>query len=213
MKLEPRDTQILLALALKVRLLSLAQIAEVWWNPTDTGRTVARRRLVKLSDSGFLKRLRIHARPLPELTTAVLAWDPGQPAPNHGAVAWQLQSRWSAAGPKLTTVYIATRKTANLYGGRLRGTIKHTFQVTHDLGVAQMYLRLLETDSEAAADWQGEDLISPLRRRQKIPDAVLAETPGQRPRLVLEFGGAYDIHRVRGFHKDCAAKSLPYQIW
>ena len=106
-------------------------------------------------------------------------------------------------------------KTRNplLNGGRLRGTIKRDFQATHDLGVSEVYLRLLETDADSAALWQGEDLISPLRRRQKLPDAVLAPSPAARPRLVLEFGGAYNADRVRGFHDDCAARRLPYEIW
>ena len=65
---EPRDREILQALALKVRLFSLAQIAATWWKPTDTGRALARRRLMKLSQAGMLKRLRVLARPLPELT-------------------------------------------------------------------------------------------------------------------------------------------------
>jgi hypothetical protein len=46
-----------------------------------------------------------------------------------------------------------------------------------------------------------------------LPDAVLAETPAARPRLVLEFGGAYNTARVRDFHHDCAARRLPYEIW
>ena len=34
-----------------------------------------------------------------------------------------------------------------------------------------------------------------------------------RPKLVLEFGGAYDKRRVEDFHADCAKRRLPYELW
>jgi hypothetical protein len=68
--------------------------------------------------------------------------------------------------------------------------------------------------SEHEADnWIGEDILAPHRRGEKLPDAVLADGPGARPRLVLEFGGAYDATRVRHFHQSCLDEQLPYQLW
>jgi hypothetical protein len=153
------------------------------------------------------------------MKSPVVVWKPGQPEPEFGAIAWRLQSRWQMP-PRRTTVYVATQKAANQVGGRSRGTIKHDLQATHDLGVAQVYLQLLTANPIAAEKWVGEDVLRLTRRRQKLPDAVIASTPDGRSvrsdhdiSLVVEFGGAYDASRVRHFHRDCAARKLPYEIW
>jgi hypothetical protein len=212
MHLVSRDDDILRTLALRVRLLSLAQVAEGWWEATDAGRTNARRRLAKLAQSGLIGRLIVPARPLPPLDAPTLAWRPGEGTPDFGAVAWRLQSRWKE-GPMPTVAYIATRRGANQYGGRLRGRIRRELQVTHDLGVSAVYLRMRALNLEATDAWIGEDVLSPERRGEKLPDAVIADSLQSPPRLVVEFGGAYDAERVRRFHEDCAERQLPYELW
>jgi hypothetical protein len=212
MILKPRDEEILRTVSLKVRLLSFAQLAEMWWSLTETGKANARERLQRLVKASLLRRLRVQARPLPKLERPVLAWKPTEPEPDFGPAAWQLQKRWTV-GPRQTTVYLATAKAANQFGGRLRGVLRRDFQATHDLGVSAMYLHLLQNDPAAAKEWIGEDVLSPLRRGEKLPDAVLARAPDCRPRQVLEFGGAYDVFRLRRFHDDCESRNLPYQVW
>lgn len=212
MLLISRDDEILRTLSLKVRLLSLAQVAEAWWEPTPSGQSTARKRLAQLDEAGLVRRLRVPVRPLPPLDAPALAWQAGDPPPDLGAVAWKLQSRWKE-GPLATTVFVATQRGANQYGGRLRGRLRREFQATHDLGVAAVYLRMRAAKPEAAEAWIGEDILSPHRRGEKVPDAVLAAGPEKRPRLVVEFGGAYDAARVRRFHEDCAERKLPYELW
>lgn len=212
MLLVARDDEILRTLSLRVRLFALDQIAAAWWTSTPAGRTNARRRLATLVDAGMLRRLRVNVRPLPALEGPVLSWQPGDADPPFGAVAWRLQSRWQEP-PRTTTVYIATRRGANQYGGRQRGELRREFQATHDLGVAAMFLRMRAIDSSRVEGWIGEDVLAPHRRGQKLPDAVLADAPDRPPRLVLEFGGAYDSDRVRAFHESCAEDELPYQLW
>jgi len=206
-----RDDEILDALSLRVRLLSLGQIAAMWWSDTPTGQRNARKRMRKLGAAGVLRSLRVLARPLPPLELPVATWRPRKPAPCFGAVAWRLQSRWSEQ-PCLTTVYIATRSCANFYGGRRRGELTHEFQATHDLAVAELYLALKKKTPQKAELWYGEDV---LRRqfRTKQPDAVIADSPTTKPRLVVEFGGAYDAPRIAGFHRHCKTMKLPYEIW
>src|SRR5690606_19939529 len=106
----------------------------------------------------------------------VVIWQPGAPPPNFGSVAWLLQRRW-VAGPRTTTVFVATRQTAQLYGGRGVGRLRQRLQATHDLGVTAMYLQRRKTAPEEAAQWISEDRLAAVRRRQKIPDAVLATSP------------------------------------
>lgn len=212
MTLTPRDDEILRTLALSVRMLSLAQVAGAWWAPTAAGEANARRRLASLAESRLVGSARVHARPLPELACPVLAWSPGQADPDFDAVSWALQSRWTKA-PRRIVVYFVTRRGANQYGGRLRGQIKQELQVSHDLGVAQVYLRLRAEQPDAALRWTGEDTLRTGRKRQKIPDAMLRPCSSHASPLVIEFGGAYDARRVRSFHHDCSKRKLPYQLW
>lgn len=212
MAFTPRDDEILKTLALKVRVLSLSQIAAAWWTPTPGGQASARRRLAALVNARLLLSLPIQARPLPPIEAPFVCWRPGRSAPDFGALAWKLQSRWTRP-PRRTTVYFASKRGANQYGGRLRGEIKREFQVTHDLGVAQVYLNLLRANPDAAAQWVGEDMLRYSHPKDKIPDAVLLSARGESPRLVVEFGGSYDVDRLKKFHRHCAARALPYEIY
>jgi hypothetical protein len=210
--LTARDEDILKTLALKVRMLSIAQITSAWWAESASAQSHARRRLRVLMDADLLLSLQLQARPLPPMDTPVARWRPGSRTPEFGPIAWKLQSRWTEP-PCRTTIYFASKKAANHYGGRLRGEIKHDLQATHDLGVAQIYLHLFRNNPESAANWVGEDVLRLGRRGEKIPDAVLVDGSSRSTRLVVEFGGAYDADRVRSFHRHCATGKLPYEIW
>lgn len=211
-RLQARDTEIVRTLCLNVRLISVSQAAETWWEPTEAGQGNARRRLRRLAESGLVALTTVIAHPVSALLAPVVSWSPGDPEPNCGAVAWQLQRRWRDP-VRSTTTYLATRRAASLFGGRANGKLKHRYQATHDLGVTAIYLQLKRTRPDLAEHWIGEDLLAPYRRKQKLPDAVVADHPGTTPSLVLEFGGAYDKQRVKDFHHDCERRALAYEIW
>ncbi|TWU44918.1 hypothetical protein Q31b_00890 [Novipirellula aureliae] len=210
--LTTRDREVILALCTKVRLFTLDQIASTWWSESRSSRQTAQRRLAKLAEGELVHRQRLAVSPLPKLDTPVIAWSPGDMDPDFGAAAWILQSRWKE-GSKTTTVYTATKKATRLFGGKSHKKLKSTPQATHDLGVSQIYLGLLQTNSENAKRWIGEDILAPYRIRQKLPDAVIADAPNTNPDLVLEFGGSYNRPRVQAFHKDCKDRNLPYELW
>ena len=210
--LTSRDEQVLQSLCARVRLMTLDQIAEHWWMDNKQPNDDARRRLSSLVDAGLLNSSTALAAPLPPMTEPVLSWLPGDEEPDCGAVAWKLQSRWTN-GPRVVTVYLATTKATRIFGGKARGYLKQEYQATHDLGVSQMYLDLHRRSPELAAAWIGEDILAPYRRRQKLPDAVVATSPEAQPTVVLEFGGAYDKPRVQSFHEDCRDRGHAYELW
>ena len=210
--LADRDLDILRTLSLHVRLLSLKQVASAWWSEAPSALSAARRRLALLVKSCYLRRLRFPLQPVPPLPAPVFTWRPLLPAPDYGALAWKLQTRWTEPLAP-TTVFIATEQAANLFGGRSRGRLKRSSQASHDLGLAAVYLHFRQTRPVEAAMWIGEDVLARYRQGQKIPDAVIATAPENKPQLVIEFGGAYDADRVREFHLDSKKRKLPYELW
>jgi hypothetical protein len=211
MTLTERDERLIRALLGKIRLVSLGQLARSWWPESVSGRTNAQRRVQDLLAQKLLVRERVFARPLIGLEAPVFRWKPGEPGPDYGQLSYKLQSRWTAE-PRRTTVYLASRRAANIFGGKVPGRIKNPSQVTHDLHLSELYLKILKEEPKLAQAWSGEDVIAPTRVRQKLPDAILFDAKGQ-PRLVMEFGGAYPADRVQAFHEDCRARALPYEIW
>lgn len=204
-----RDRELLAALVLKVRLFALRQIADHWWDGEVAN---ARRRLKQLVAGELIHRVTVLVRTLPAIEAPVVSWQPNQAAPDFDAVSYRLQSRWQSRPVRPVTAFIASEKSAQLFGGKHRGELKHQMQATHDLGVAAVWLRFHECAPAWADAWQGEDQLAHTRRGEKLPDAFVVNEQGQTT-SVVEFGGAYDAARVEEFHLDCASRDLPYQIW
>ena len=200
-----RDETILEALTLKVRIVTLSQVAETWWGGATA---LARRRLGYLESLGLVARHRVNLHPMLQLSGPVCVWEQREQKPDAGAVAYRLQSRW-AKPLILSTVYVATQKAGDQFGG-FGGGFKHRTQLTHDVHLSELYLKRVRTGQ--ADDWVGEEVFAAEREGEKLPDAILRDGSGQIYR-VIEFGGRYDSRRVSDFHDDCAGRGLPYEIW
>ena len=207
-----RDHDILKTLAVKVRILSLSQTAEAWWSAGSQPQVHARRRLSALRDTHQVHETTVAASPLLELTAPLVVWKPGKPAPDLAAVARKLLDRWPAVPAKPTRVFSATEATNNLFGGPRSVRPIHVAHVDHDLHVGQVYLYFLRVHPDLAARWVGEDVRPKSGYRLKDPDAVL-EIDGGRRIHAVEFGGRYDVTRVRDFHEDCAKRHRSYELW
>lgn len=212
MKLTARDREIIASLCCSIRMIALDQVAKSWWPDSNSSIELARRRLAILIENGLITTATVFAAKLPEIVRPIAGWSPGDLQPDFGAIAWNLQSRWKEP-PRQCRTYLATSLAAKHFGGRANGKPKHQYQATHDLGLTEVYLRLREDRPELSPHWIGEDLVSPHRRRQKLPDAIIAESPSATPKLIIEFGGSYDKERVTDFHQDCERRALPYEIW
>lgn len=207
----PREQELVSALALKIRMLSFDEILRSWWPASKSATTNARRRLTELVQDGLLVRERALARPRLPLEEPIFRWQPGEAAPDFGKLSWTVKSRWTEP-PREVTVYLASRRAAAIFGGKANGKIKNPSQATHDIHLGALYLKLCREAPTIAAGWIGEDILAPTREHQKLPDAILHDREG-RPRLVVEFGGAYPAERLQAFHEDCAARELPYELW
>lgn len=208
LRLHSRDLLLLESLALRIRLIGQRQAAEAFWGGHLAN---TRRRLQQLVQAEMLTRAVVNAQPLPELAAPIVRWQPGQPMPDSNRTAFQLRNRWRYRSLRPTVVYFPTASTIAHFGGRDRSQSLLT-QVTHDLGVAAVWLRFAQDKNTASAVWVGEDILAPSRVGQKLPDAAFVDQHGE-PTLLIEFGGSYGPSRVSDFHDDAAARGLPYQLW
>ncbi len=206
-----RDLQILEALALKVRMLTVKQVGRTWWHESSPKQQLAnaRNRLRHLQRAGLVARYVINSHPLLELSEPVRSWGPRDRTPDFHAAARQLQCRWREAAQPLI-LFTATRKTSNLFGGfpvRLK-----SLQGTHDVHLSQVYVFYQQTQPYFASRWLGEDALKRAGYGVKEPDAFVMGEAGTVARVV-EFGGKYAANRVRDFHEHCEARDLPYELW
>jgi hypothetical protein len=210
MKRTPRDDEILSALACKIRLFSLDQIARAWWKSSTSPVNLARRRLNQLDAAGFIERRRVTAGPMIHLDAPVATWSPGEPDPEAGSIAWRLQSRWPKVAAPGVTVYRSTVTTHKQYGGPPRAKPIRSGTETHDLHLSALYLMFCESRPEDAEAWLGEDLQPPAGFAMKDPDAFIQRNGSE---LVIEFGGKYDARHIEEFHSDCRRRERPYELW
>jgi hypothetical protein len=211
-QLTARDLDILHALTHCVRLFSIQQIAGCWWKFAAKNSTALRDRIRILVECGWVRRGTVFARPLPHIEQPLFVWRPREPAPAFDTLAWKSQSRWSEAAKTIPVIVASDKSSRRFFGRRARG-IRQGFQTTHDLGVAEVYLRFREQFPSQISQWRGERMIAHLRRRKKVPDAVIADESLWPPILVVEFAGEYSARRLRQFHHVCVKEQLPYQLW
>lgn len=203
------EEQILRALANDVRVLSLRQVARVWWSNTRWGRSRAKAAMTALDSAGWLQIKRALARPVCELQQPILNWCQGDDPPDFWEISRALHRR-AAQPASMTTIVLAKMRTVAMFA-RGRAPVVKLTQMTHDLQVAEVYLRYRATGLPARC-WISEDRLPrgwPLRER---PDAVLATEDGKIARAI-EYGGDYPAQRLATLHKGLASIELDYEIW
>lgn len=211
MMLTPRDLEILDTLTLRVRYLSLAQIARTWWTDAKDPLANARERLKILQREGLITRFTAMARPEFPLTAPVIVWQPNDPMPDFGAASYQLQSRWVHSA-LATPAVIATTTAGHRFGG-WGGRFPRQAEQSHDLMMGALYLHYRQLFGHAVitTQWISEERLREQKQAgEKLPDAMLRSAQGER---VIECGGAYSKEKLSHFHEYCAEQSLPYEIW
>lgn len=208
--LTARDTSVLEVLALRVRALSIRQVARTWFSDSSTADSRASRRMQALAASGFIEVYSAWVRPELSLTEPIANWSPGTPAPPFTDLAMQFARRWSEPA-KRTQLVVASRRT----GARLAGVSSHRprrSEVSHDLTLAGIYLKYRQTDRSIAEAWTPDFRLRRLGfgDHARLPDALIDLVGTQR---VVELGGMYSARKLGDFHEFCEARGLPYEIW
>ena len=205
-----RDIDIVRTLAVKVRVLTLDQVAMGWWESTKRATFHARRRLAKLVSANLLQRYRINVHPLLDATEPLYSWSPSSEAPDAAALSERAQSRWTEPATP-TNVYTASPLAANLFASYARRLLRPS-EWDHDLLLAQVYVHYVKTDPNLARHWSGEDTRVKAGHRIKDPD-VFVYDDDDRICLVVESAGRYTVTQIAAFHEHCVKYDLPYELW
>jgi hypothetical protein len=208
--LTTRDRSIVETLTLRVRVLSVRQIARHWFAGQANATESALRRLSRIEAAGLIEQFSAFARPEPIMEGPVIRWSPGCEIPNFEAVSYRLVSRWDEPAV-LTKICIATMVGGSLAGG-YGGRRPRPSEVSHDICLTAIYLRRIVSDPTTSAKWLSEARLRSLGfgDHTRLPDAIIEE---HGVRTVIEFGGSYSGAKLRDFHDFCVEEALAYEIW
>lgn len=208
--LTSRDRELLDTLAMRIRVLSLSQVARTWWHSAANPQRSSRERLARLEAAGWVTLFRATARPELTLEGPLATWKQSNEEPDMGALAYALKMRWEASA-RVQVMAIATVQAGKLFGGH-GGRKPRRSEATHDLHLASVYLKLRSENAKLASTWQSEARLAKQRPGGvgKVPDAMVIDC-GQR--RVIEFGGSYSACKLRDFHNYCAQRRWSYEIW
>lgn len=208
--LTPRDREILDALTLRVRVMSINQVAHTWFGRTAEPARYAARRLSALAAAGLIDQHSMPARPELLLHHPLVTWTPDTAPPDFDRLAYTLEVRWKAPAVP-THIVIASRAAGNWMGGS-GGRLPRRSEVSHDLTLARLYLTWCVGGPRAGRRWISE---ASLRQEgfgddDRLPDAIVEEDGRRR---VIELGGVYGAAKLRGFHEFCVEHEWPYELW
>ena len=202
--------ELLRCLTHHVRVLTVDQVARTWWPHTQRPKNNARKRLQELESQGLVRLANVLARPEIELAKPVFQWNPGDPDPDFGPIAYRLKTRWS--GPLVPTeVVIATRDAKLRYGGYIGGRMPRDSETTHDINLAKVYLQLRRDQPRLLDYWvsEAQQYAEGGGKNQRLPDVIIRD--GAAVQMIIEFAGAYSKQKLQAFHAE--AQQSTYQLW
>lgn len=206
--LTERDRGLIGLLATRVRVLSVPQIAARFWGDSVDRDRLARRRLRRLQSAGLLDIGERPCRPMISIRAPLVVWRPHRSAPDLAVLARQLAGRWPDRVERVLCV-TATDEGARGVAGVRAATPPADSEVTHDLHVAEVYLRMLDELPSRATTWTLETRL-PKGQGVKVPDAAVRDGLDW---TAIEFGGQYDRHKLEAFHDFCRSKGMGYELW
>lgn len=206
--LSEADEELLAVLGRRIRILSVEQAARLYGRDDDVRHT--ERRLRRLEQAGLVHVEQFLARPVEHLTAPLSTWQPGLPPPDLGGVARTCHARFSAPAAALDCVIAS--KAARYRVARPEGRPSRMSEVTHDLHLSEVYLRMREELPTRARSWLPEDALKHHGREgDKVPDAIVKD--GLYKTAIELVGSSYRTEKLEAFHGYCAEHELGYELW
>ncbi len=207
--LTPRDLDVLDALTLRVRMLTLRQVAEIWW---PNGRNVrrARIRLDFLVAAKLIEIHRVNAHPPLPVAQPLLVWEPSTAPPNFEQLAAICHSRWRKPSVPVS-ICVASTVAANAQGSA-SGGLPRGQRRNHDLRIASVYSSYRRLQPHLTGFWIGNHSFHTESAPFKTPDAVLQHPLGQLIRVINSIGRS-SVEQIHRFHVQCETHQLPYELW
>jgi hypothetical protein len=153
--------------------------------------------LRRLERRGLLKLEHAMVHPPLCLEEPLFEWQTETLEPDWERLAWMAQSRWNK-DPVLSVIVSATAEAKKLTGGPIGGRPIRQTEISHDVTLAQLWLRFRKTEPIVAPSWIPEDALSGFEPNQKRPDALITVAGNE---IVLELAGkAYSAKRLAAIH-------------
>lgn len=200
-----RIDQVVEVLATKVRVLALGQVAEGWFSDLARPKDAARESLRRGAKEGLLATAWGMAHPRVPILAPLYRFEAEAqtPPPIFGRLSWEARRRFSKA-PVRTLFAIATNRGKQAYGQTSRHRPIRRSELTHDIHVAEIYLRFRELDPERARLWQGEDQFDGHLVR---PDAVTGD-------VAIDFLGKYSSAKIEALERQYRSAGIcVFEFW
>jgi hypothetical protein len=215
-RLSGRDIEIIETLVMRVRTLSLPQVARTWWSGAADASVAARSRLVHLSSAGLVHSFKMLAHPEIEIREPLATWRPGLPTPDLASVSYRARARWSepASSTELVSATTAAAERFSGHGGRR----PRTSEAGHDIHLAAVFLLMKQELPTRARSWRSEAFLLAERRADRARPAASGKLPDAMVRdgsscTAIEAVGTYSTDKLEGFHRYCESAGLGYELW
>ena len=187
------ELQIVSDLSLRVPMLSFEQVAVGYF---DSDLKVANRCLARLVVAHLLLCYRDVAIRKLHVSGPTFTYNPqSDPPPDAAAWSEEVRSRWNNVIPEPTTLFIASRHAAYLFGSFATGVLPKPADLDHDHLLGDAWVAELLTRAQDAREWDSEAA----RRRMghviagcKDPDIYVSD------KRIVDSAGHYSAAKIQG---------------
>jgi len=202
-----RDKQIILDLALKARLMTGSQISHHYFSSKPQ---LASRRLRFLFGKGWLTETTAVVPQPPTILKPLYRSEQEIETPDFLKLSKYFLARARSRLMVKQSIVRASAKSLLLILGVKRSAKSPHHQIGHDIGMAEVILWLKRMSPIDYHHLVGEDSLSSNAFPGFLPDAIVRI--GDRVHFV-EFGGAYDVNRLRLIHESCMSLEVTYDLY
>lgn len=204
----PKQQDLCQALCTDLWVVSRRQLLD---NYAGGDGTAADRIVRPLIEAGRIRTFKVWAlADMPDFTRPLAEGGPGTPRPDYWQLLYRADTRW-AGQARMTTVYVATRCCAQLFGRHRTGALPHRLQGNHAVACSEVYYTLRRDQPAIAARWVGEDALPGLG--SKVPDAGISDDSGQLARVIEVVGLHYGKEKLERLVEEALERGLGYAIY